>query len=94
MIAGIGRTYCMLQGARDLLDNGIDVDIGYVEAHGCASTETALTGLSVIPRHKVFYRGRELEEVNLDTITRIHPKVAIVNELTYTNVGGSRNEEC
>ena len=31
MIAGVGKTYRMLQEAHDLLDNGVDVNIGYVE---------------------------------------------------------------
>ena len=30
MIAGVGKTYRMLQEAHDLLDNGVGVQIGYV----------------------------------------------------------------
>jgi len=29
MIAGVGKTYRMLQEARELLDNGVDVRIGW-----------------------------------------------------------------
>ena len=35
MIAGVGKTYRMLQEARELLDNGVDVRIGYVETWAC-----------------------------------------------------------
>ena len=42
MIAGVGKTYRMLQEAHDLLDNGVDVNIGYVETHGRAGTEAVL----------------------------------------------------
>ncbi len=34
MIAGVGKTYRMLQEAHEMLNNGIDVQIGYVETHG------------------------------------------------------------
>ena len=92
MIAGVGKTYRMLQEAHDLLDNGVDVNIGYVETHGRAGTEAVLAGLPVIPRRKIFYKGKELEEMDLDTIIRIHPEIVIVDELAHTNVEGSRNE--
>ena len=65
MIAGVGKTYRMLQEAHDLLDNGVDVNIGYVETHGRAGTEAVLAGLPVIPRRKIFYKGKELEEMDL-----------------------------
>ena len=50
MIAGVGKTYRMLQEAHELLENGVDVQIGYVETHGRAGTEAQLVGLPVIPR--------------------------------------------
>ena len=33
MIAGVGKSYRMLQEAHELLDNGVDVKIGYIETH-------------------------------------------------------------
>ena len=45
MIAGVGKTYRMLQEAHELLENGIDVQIGYIETHGRAGTEILLDGL-------------------------------------------------
>ena len=82
MIAGVGKTYRMLQEAHDLLDNGVDVNIGYVETHGRAGTEAVLAGLPVIPRRKIFYKGKELEEMDLDTIIRIHPETVSYTHLT------------
>lgn len=93
MIAGVGKSYRMLQEARDLLDNGVDVQIGYVETHGRVGTEALLEGLPVIPRRKIFYKGKELEEMDLETIIRIHPEIVIVDELAHTNVEGSLNEK-
>lgn len=93
MIAGVGKTYKMLQEAHEMLDNGIDVQIGYVETHGRAGTEAQLKGLPVIPRKKIFYKGKELEEMDLDAILLLHPELVIVDELAHTNVDGCRNEK-
>ena len=62
MIAGVGKTFRMLQDAHEMLRCGTDVRIGYVETHGRPDTEKALKGLPVIPRKKVFYKGKEIEE--------------------------------
>ncbi len=58
MIAGVGKTFRMLQDAREMLRQGTDVQIGYVETHGRPDTVKALRGLPVIPRKKVFYKGK------------------------------------
>lgn len=93
MIAGVGKTYKMLQEAHEMLDNGIDVQMGYVETHGRVGTEAQLKGLPVIPRKKIFYKGKELEEMDLDAILQLHPELVIVDELAHTNVDGCRNEK-
>lgn len=91
MIAGVGKSYRMLQEAHDLLDNGVDVRIGFIETHGRAGTQALLRGVPVIPRRRIFYKGKELEEMDLDTIIRLRPEIVIVDELAHTNVEGSRN---
>lgn len=93
MIAGVGKSYRMLQEAHDLLDSGVDVQIGYIETHGRAGTEALIEGLPLIPRRKIFYKGKELEEMDLEAIIRIHPEIVIVDELAHTNVEGSLNEK-
>ena len=93
MIAGVGKSYRMLQEAHDLIDNGVDVRIGYIETHGRAGTEALLKGLPVIRRRKLFYKAQELEEMDLEAIIRIHPEIVIVDELAHTNVEGSLNEK-
>ena len=93
MIAGVGKTYRMLQDAHEMLKNGVDVQIGYVETHGRADTEALVDGLPIIPRRKIFYKGKELEEMDLEGIIMIHPEIVIVDELAHTNVEGSKNEK-
>ena len=63
MSAGVGKTFRMLQEAHSLLRNGIDVKIGFIETHNRAETHALLEGLPIIPRRKLFYKGKELEEL-------------------------------
>lgn len=91
MSAGVGKTYRMLQEAHALLRNGIDIQIGYIETHNRAETHGLLAGLPVIPRRKIFYKGKEMEEMDLSAILNRHPEVVIVDELAHTNVEGSKN---
>ena len=93
MIAGVGKSYRMLSDAHQLLESGIDVKIGYIETHGRVETEALVEGLPVIPRRKIFYKGKEIEEMDLQSILSIHPEVVIVDELAHTNVEGSKNEK-
>lgn len=93
MIAGVGKSYRMLQEAHTLLDSGINVQVGYIETHGRTETEALVAGLPVIPRRKIFYKGKELEEMDLQAIIAVHPEVVIVDELAHTNVDGSSNEK-
>lgn len=93
MIAGVGKSYRMLQEAHELLRSGIDIQIGYIETHGRMETEALVAGLPLIPRRKLFYKGKEIEEMDLQAILAIHPEVVIVDELAHTNVEGSKNEK-
>ncbi len=93
MSAGVGKTYRMLKEARTLLRNGIDIKIGYVETHGRKETEALLDGLPIIPRRKLFYKGKELEEMDLNAIINLRPEVVVVDELAHSNIEGSKNEK-
>jgi len=93
MSAGVGKTYRMLQEAHSLLRNGIDVKIGYIETHNRVETHALLDGLPVIPRRKLFYKGKELEELDVQAVINLRPEVVIVDELAHTNIEGSKNEK-
>ncbi len=88
---GVGKTYAMLQAAQQRRREGIDVVIGIVETHGRPETRSLMQGLGLIPRVGVEYRGRHLEEMNLDAILNRKPQLVLVDELAHTNVPGSRH---
>jgi len=93
MSAGVGKTFRMLQEARTLLRNGVDVKIGYIETHNRKETHDLLEGLPIIPRRKLFYKGKELEELDVQAIINLHPEIVIIDELAHTNIEGSKNEK-
>src|SRR5215468_9751307 len=89
--AGVGKTFAMLEAARELRTAGIDVVVGYVETHGRAETAALLEGLDVLPPRQVAYRGATLQEFDLDAALDRHPAVILVDELAHTNAPGSRH---
>jgi two-component system, OmpR family, sensor histidine kinase KdpD len=93
MSAGVGKTFRMLQEAQSLMRNGVDVKIGYIETHGRKETHALLDGLPLIPRRKLFYKGKELEELDVQAVINLHPEIVIIDELAHTNIEGSKNEK-
>jgi two-component system sensor histidine kinase KdpD len=93
MSAGVGKTYRMLLEARSLLKKGIDVKIGFIETHGRKETHELIEGLPVIPQRTLFYKGKELKEMDLQAIINLRPEVVIVDELAHSNIEGSKNDK-
>lgn len=91
MSAGVGKTYRMLMEARDLQRNGIDVKLGFIETHNRRETHALLDGLPIIPRKEVFYKGKMVEELDLEAILKDHPEIVIIDELAHSNIAGSKN---
>ncbi|HZZ24084.1 MAG TPA: sensor histidine kinase KdpD [Roseiarcus sp.] len=89
--AGVGKTYAMLQNARRLKNEGVDVVIGLVETHGRAETSALVEGLEVLPRHMIEYHGRTIEEFDLDAALKRKPKLIIVDELAHSNAPDCRH---
>jgi two-component system, OmpR family, sensor histidine kinase KdpD len=88
---GVGKTYEMLQTARARRKDGYDIVVGIVETHGRKETEALLEGLEIIPRRRIEYNGRWLEEMDLDAILVRRPQIVLVDELAHTNAPGSRH---
>jgi two-component system sensor histidine kinase KdpD len=90
---GVGKTWEMLAAARIRRAEGVDVVIGVVETHGRAETEAQIGTLPVLPRHPVPYRGKVLEEFDLDGALKRHPQLLLIDELAHTNAPGSRHHK-
>ena len=90
-VAGVGKTYAMLEAAHQRQAAGVDVVIGYIETHGRVETEALVAGLEVIPRLQLAYRGVRLPEMDVDALLARRPQLALVDELAHTNAPGSRH---
>src|ERR1700731_1136319 len=88
---GVGKTFEMLEAAQARRREGVDVVIGIVETHGRRETEALTAGLEIVPRRRVDYKGRALEEMDLDAILARRPKLVLVDELAHSNAPGSRH---
>ncbi|SDE44143.1 sensor histidine kinase [Sporomusa acidovorans] len=89
--AGVGKTYTMLETAHERLQAGIDVVIGWVETHGRKETEGLVSGLPVILPKCITYRGKVIQEMDIDAILARRPELVLVDELAHTNIQGSRH---
>jgi len=83
----------MLQEAHSLLQNGVNIKVGFVETHGRKETQALIDGLPLIPRRDVFYKGKRLEELDVQAVLLLHPEVVIIDELAHSNIPGSKNEK-
>lgn len=91
--AGVGKTYAMLETAREKLSERMDVVVGLVETHGRAETEAMLKGLPIIPTKPRDYKSKTFYEMDLDAVLERRPQIVLVDELAHTNVIGSRHKK-
>ncbi|MEL4106649.1 sensor histidine kinase KdpD [Oscillospiraceae bacterium WX1] len=91
--AGVGKTYAMLDDAREQQKNGVDVLVGYLEPHTRPETMSLLEGLPVLQPQTIQYRNIQLKEFDLDAALKRQPELILVDELAHTNAEGVRNKK-
>jgi len=93
-VAGVGKTFAMLDEGWRRHRRGADVVVGFVETHGRPRTAELIRDLEVVGRKVVSYRGSQFEEMDVDAVLERRPELALVDELAHTNVPGSgRNDK-
>lgn len=92
-VAGVGKTYAMLDAAQQAKKLGIDVVVGYVEPHARPETTALLEGLEKIPTKKVLYKGKTFEEFDIDAVLERKPGLVLIDELAHTNVPSMRHSK-
>ncbi|MFB3789038.1 MAG: DUF4118 domain-containing protein [bacterium] len=88
---GVGKTFTMLEAARGLKRQGVDVVIGLIETHGRREIQALLEGFEILPRKRMRYRDLDFEEFDLDAALQRRPAVLLTDELAHTNIPGSRH---
>lgn len=76
----------MLEAARSARASGVDIVIGYVEAHGRIETERLLEDLEQLPALSVKYRSMVRREFDLDAGLKRRPAILLVDELAHSNL--------
>ncbi len=92
-VAGVGKTYAMLQEAQRLKKQGFDVVIGYLEPHARKETQEQAVGLEVVPRKQFVVGTRVFEEMDVDSVVKRAPQIVLIDEAAHTNYPGSKNEK-
>ncbi|UDQ80466.1 two-component system sensor histidine kinase KdpD [Erwinia rhapontici] len=87
--AGVGKTWAMLQEARRLRAQGLEVLVGVVETHNRPETAALLAGLTLLPRRATGQHRHP--EFDLDAALASHPAVILMDELAHSNARGSRH---
>ena len=87
--AGVGKTFTMLETARQRVAEGMDVVVGWVDTHGRPDTERLLAGLPRIAPRTTVLQGRLQVEMDADAIGRRKPELVLVDELAHANAAGS-----
>jgi two-component system sensor histidine kinase KdpD len=90
-VAGVGKTYAMLEAAHQRKEQGWDVVVGYIETHKRAETEELVAGHEVLPRKQVEYHNVALTELDVDAVLERRPQLVLVDEFAHTNAPGSRH---
>lgn len=85
--AGVGKTYAMLEAARQRQEEGLDVVVGAVEAHGQTETLMLLGQLEVLSTP----HENNLAVLDVDAVLRRRPQIVLVDELASANPPNTRH---
>ncbi|WP_208558956.1 sensor histidine kinase [Marinilactibacillus kalidii] len=91
--AGVGKTYAMLSDAQEILKDGMDVVVGYVEPHDRPETTALLHGFEQLSPLSLSYKNMTLQELDLNAALNRQPDLILVDELAHTNAEGSRHQK-
>lgn len=88
---GVGKTFTMLSDAHAAQNEGIDVVVGCLDAHGRRETENAVGDLEILSLRSATYKGMEVGELDVDAILSREPDLVLIDELAHTNADESQN---
>lgn len=89
--AGVGKTYAMLEAAKEKFAEGLDVVVGWVNTHGRQETELLLRGLPVLPPSGPVSHARNACEPDVDALLAQGPALVLIDEMARGNPAGSRH---
>lgn len=87
----VGKTHQMLDAARDLQRQGVDVVVGVAETHGLPETDALSETFEHLPQKEIEYAGKLFQEFDLDAALERKPEVLLLDNLAHLNTPGARH---
>jgi len=93
MCAGVGKTFTMIQAAKVEKMKGVDIVLGFIDAHKQEEIIDLSEGFEIIPQKKDSNNITLPWEMDLDAIITRKPHIVLVDDLAHTNIPGSRHSK-
>ena len=93
MAPGVGKTYKMLQDAKEAHNQGHNILLGVIDTHGRPETAELMEGLNILPPKLIEHKGKYLQEFDLESAILAKPEYILVDELAHTNAPGAINNK-
>ncbi len=88
---GVGKTYSMLEAAKEKLSDRVDLVAGWIDPVEYPETRKLLEGIPVIAPKEISIRNQLTKEMDTSLILERRPTICLVDGLAHTNPPGSRH---
>ena len=89
--SGAGKSYAMLESAREAKQAGLDVAIGIRSDTQWPRTTALAETFEVLPCKKVARDGHIADEIDLDACLQRHPQLIVIEDLSHWNADACRH---
>ena len=89
--SGAGKSYAMLESAREAKQAGLDVAIGILSDGQWPKTTALAETFEVLPCKKVDRDGHIADEIDLDACLKRHPQLIVIEDLSHWNADACRH---
>lgn len=89
--SGAGKSYAMLESAREAKQAGLDVAIGIRSDTQWPKTTALAETFEVLPCKKVARDGHIADEIDLDACLQRHPQLIVIEDLSHWNADACRH---
>lgn len=89
--SGAGKSYAMLESAREAKQAGLDVAIGIPSDTQWPKTTALAETFEVLPCKKVARDGHIADEIDLDACLQRHPQLIVIEDLSHWNADACRH---
>ena len=90
---GTGKSHAMLEAARTAKQEGLDVVVGLLSCDRWPSVGKLAEGLEAVRCKTVTQEGRIESELDLDACIKRRPQLILIEDLSHTNIDGSRHRK-